>query len=461
MRSLRDSLLARPERALALLLALYALVSAWDFGKRPACIDYYQFWVVGRAVGAREVQDVYSQAERAQLGQLAYQRALADAATKTPGGAANPAATKRLQAARQRQVLETYSTPWLYTLFGLFSSADYDASQRDFQLASLLGYVLAIVLLARILALRAVATLLWIAALLQWFNPFVDDLISGNVNRLQLLALAVFLFLGARGRFRGRHALAGALLGATLAFKPNLAAAACVLLLGWTIAGERRRALATLLGIAAGGLAAVLASAVYFGSLAPWTTWLRQLPVLMSAGSATAGSADEGNYSLARLLHDSAGVSIGTLLAALLLAAIAVALFLERKRRGTTSSAPDPARDLLLLGSGAALSLLSSELSWQHYFVALVPLAMAVLRPSTPARPGLALAALLGLALVSLQNVGRLFDFHAPSTAAAVVSVGTLLLLAIALVELASGAVSASSAEAAAPRAAPPPPRAP
>ena len=461
MRSLRDSLLARPERALALLLALYALVSAWDFGQRPACIDYYQFWVVGRAVGAREVQDVYSQAERAQLGQLAYQRALADAATKTPGGAANPAATKRLQAARQRQVLETYSTPWLYTFFGLFSSADYDASQRDFQLASLLGYVLAIVLLARILALPAVATLLWIAALLQWFNPFVDDLISGNVNRLQLLALAVFLFLGARGRFRGRHALAGALLGATLAFKPNLAAAAFVLLLGWTIAGERRRALATLLGIAAGGLAAVLASAAYFGSLAPWTTWLRQLPVLMSPGSPTAGSADEGNYSLARLLHDSAGVSIGSLLAALLLAAIAVALFLERKRRGATPSAPDPARDLLLLGSGAALSLLSSELSWQHYFVALVPLAMAVLRPSAPARPGLALAALLGLALVSLQNVGRLFDFHAPSTAAAVVSGGTLLLLAIALVELASGAVSASSAEAAAPRAAPPPPRAP
>lgn len=448
MRSVRDSLLARPERALALLLALYALVSARDFGQRPACIDYYQFWVVGRAVGSHETHDVYSDSERERLGRLSYQQALADAAAKTPPGAGAPVPTKRLQAARQRQILETYSTPWLYTLFGLFSSADYDASQRDFQLASLLGYVLAIVLLARVLALPAAATLLWIAVLLQWFNPFVDDLIAGNVNRLQLLALAVFLFLGARGRFRARHALAGSLLGATLAFKPNLAAAAFVLLLGWTIAGERRRVLATAAGILAGGLAAVLASAAYFGSIAPWTTWLRQLPMLMTAGSATAGSADEGNYSLARLLHDSAGLAIGPFLSAFLLAGLVVALVVERRRRvaSASPSSPDPARDLLLLGSGAALALLSSELSWQHYFVALVPLAMALLRPATstgpagegsPARSLLALAALLGLALVSLQNVGRLFDFHSPSTAAAVVSGGTLLLFAIALVDLA------------------------
>lgn len=459
MNRLRDSLLARPERALALLLALYALVSAWDFGKRPACIDYYQFWVVGRAVGAHETQDVYSQAERERLGSVSYQAALVDAAAKTPPGAGAPVPTKRLQAARQRQVLETYSTPWLYTLFGLFSSADYDASQRDFQLASLLGYVLAVVLLARLLALSATATLLWIAALLQLFNPFVDDLISGNVNRLQLLALAVFLFLGVRGRFRGRHALAGALLGATLAFKPNLGAAAFVLLLGWTIAGEHRRVLATAGGIVAGGTAAVLVSAAYFGSLAPWTTWLRQLPVLMSPGSPTAGSADEGNYSFARLIHDSAGVAIGPWLTGLLLAAVVVALVVERRRRAASGAGvgADPARDLLLLGSGAAISLLASELSWQHYFVALVPLAMALLRP---AQPLLALAAILGLALVSLQNVGRLFDFRSPGAAAAVVSAGTLLLLALALVDLAFGPISASSAEAGGTRAAPPPPRA-
>jgi hypothetical protein len=438
--ALRERFLARPERALALLLALVAVASALDLGRRPACIDYYQFWVVGRAVAARETSDVYSDAERTRLGDLYGQRAFAEAqasASEVPASAGRPAvaATKRLQAARQRPTLETYSTPWLYTLFGLFSSADYDASQGAFQLASLAAYLLAIALFARLLALPLAAALLWTAALLQASGPFVDDVIAGNVNRLQLLALAAVLFLGARGRFRGRHAVAGALLGATLAFKPNLAPAALALLLGWTIAGERRRALATLAGIAGGGAAAVLASAAFFGSLEPWRAWLRELPVLMSPGSPSAGSADEGNLSLARLLHDTAGVSLGSLLAVLLFAALAAALVLGRRRRAPAEpAAPDAARDLLFLGSGAAIGLLASELAWLHYFVVLVPLAMALLRP---ARPGLALAALAGLAMVSLQGVERALGAHRPALAAAVVAGGTLLLFGAALADLA------------------------
>jgi hypothetical protein len=360
-----------------------------------------------------------------------------------------PSGTKRLQAARQRQTLETYSTPWLYTLFGLFSVEDYEASQRSFQLASLLGYALAIVLFARLLQLGVLPTVLWMAALLGVFNPFVDDVLAGNVNRLQLLALAVVLYLGTRGRFRGRHVLAGALLGATLAFKPNLGSAVLVLLAGWAIGGEVGRALRTLAGVVGGALAAVLASVAYFGSFGPWPTWSRQLPALMSPGSPTAGSADEGNYSLARWLHDTAGLSVGVPLALALLAASITGLVVSRRRRAPAEEQAeipreaDPARDLVLLGTGAAISLLSSELAWQHYFVVLVPLAMALLRPVEGNGSGrtvpswIAAAALVGLAMVSLQNVGRLFEFRSPSTAAAVVAGGRWLLFVAGRADLA------------------------
>jgi hypothetical protein len=442
MSDARDPLRSRPERLLAFLLAAYALVSAWDLSGRPACIDYYQFWVVGRAVAAKETQDVYSDSERRRLGEEYWQRALADAnAKKTSGSDASapPASTKRLQAARQRRELETYSTPWFYTLFGVASGGDYDRSQDAFQRASLVAYVAAILLLARLLGFSFATAALFVAALLQWFNPFVDDVIAGNVNRLQLFALAVFLWIECRARFPARHAVAGALLGALLAFKPNLAAVAAVVVLGWAAAGERRRLVQSLAGQVAGVIACVLASAWFFGSLAPWSAWLAEFPRLMAAGSPVAGGAGEGNYSLGRLLHDSAGVSLGSALPGLLVAATIAALALERRWRKGAANLPASdrsTRDVLLVGIGAALSLLATELAWQHYFIAVVPLAMFLVRPS----PGFLVPvafALLALAMVALQNVGRLFGLHQPAAGAAVVAGGTLLLFGLGLRALA------------------------
>jgi hypothetical protein len=82
------------------------------------------------------------------------------------------------------------------------------------------------------------------------------------------------------------------------------------------------------------------------------------------------------------------------------------------ERAGAVRS--DPSRTVLLVGLGAALTLsLSTELAWQHYFVAIVPLALFLVRPRTRLVP--ALLACTGLAMVALQNVGRLFDLHEPA----------------------------------------------
>jgi hypothetical protein len=436
---------ASPERLLAFLLAAYALVSAWDTSARPACIDYYQFWVVGRAVRLKESTDVYSAAERKRLGDVYWQRAVADSEARAPratdGSARRAPApiTKRLQAANQRQELETFSTPWFYTVFGLFSGADYERSQDFFQRASLVAYAAAILLLARLLGFSLAAAALLLAALLQWFNPFLDDTMAGNVNRMQLLVVVAFLGLECRARFPGRHVVAGVLLGSLLAFKPNLAAIAAVALLGWAFAGELRRTVESVAGIAGGIFLSVLVSARFFGSLAPWGSWSSELPRLMAPGSPSAGDAREGNFSFARLLHDSAGITPGVALPLALLAATIVALVLERRRRvsGPVPANGDrPSRDVLLVGIGAVVSLLATELAWQHYFVAAVPLALVLLRPASGSLAKSTLA-LVALAMVSLQNVGRLFDLQKPAAGAAVVSAGTLLLFGLGLCSLA------------------------
>ena len=84
------------------------------------------------------------------------------------------------------------------------------------------------------------------------------------------------------------------------------------------------------------------------------------------------------------------------------------------------------------------LSLLAAEPCWQHYYVAVVPLAMVLLRPAEPdgARPWLRVLAVLALAMVSLRNVGRLLDLDDPTAAAAILSGGTLLLFAAGIVDL-------------------------
>lgn len=432
--------LVRPEWLLAFLLASHALISQWQLAGQQACIDYYQFWVVGRAVAAGEMREIYSDAERKRVGESAFQRALAEARATSPS-AAQPPATPHLQAAAQRRVLETYSTPWLYAVVGLLSRADYEASQTLFERGSFVLYVAAIALLARMLGASAFALAFWLVALLTWFNPQLDDVLVGNVNRFQLFLLVLSLWIETRARTSAGRSTAGVLLGATLAFKPNLAAAVVVLLLGWAVAREFRRLLATAAGIALGAAASVLAAGAYFHSLRPWREWLAEIPRLTAPGNAVAGSALNGNLSLARLLQDGIGVAVSPWFALALLAAVAPALFARRHRRASTLEPEHGAEPTLrLVGIGAVLSLLAVEPTWEHYYVAVVPLAMVLLRPvenDGGARPILRVAAVLGLAFVSLQTVGRLFDLHDARSAAIVLSAGALALFVAGLVDLA------------------------
>lgn len=413
------------------MIALAVLVSGLSLGSRQSCIDYYQFWVVGRAASEHRTSNPYSDGERARLGEV-YWRELFE----RPSHPGSTPQFKRAAAASQRRVLETYSTPWMYTLFGIASSGDYDADQDRFEALSTIAYVLAIAVMCRLLGFSPLAGGLCVALCTLWFKPFEDEVIAGNVNRIQVALLALFAWLHTRERWRWRHAAAGVVLGLAIAFKPNLALVAVVLAVGWGITAQLRKLVHAGLGTAIGMLIAVAASSAYFGSAHVWADWLRTIPELLSQGKLAGG-----NYALARLVADRVGLWVPRVIPFLFVALVALAVAIGRTRRAKVAR-DEMAFDLVLVGLGAAISVLATELVWLHYSLLCVPLALCMLRPPSASsawheRLAVRASALAALLLIGLDLLMRVVTIPRPSAASPYVNCGALLLVALASIELA------------------------
>jgi hypothetical protein len=404
----RPRLLRSPAGALALFVLVCAFAQSWYAGTRWASIDFYQFWAVGRAAGESTGLDPYSAAARVELGA----RFLREAETRVPPQDVH------VKAARERAVLETYSTPWLYTLFGAAASGDYAADQLRFQRASTILLALAVLAIARLAGLAPPAAVLMAAIALVWFMPSASDLWSGNVNRVLLAALAAFLLIERAEKLPVRHALAGALLGMAVAFKPNLAFAALALAAGWMVAGRWAKLAQASAGMAAGALGAVALSSVWFGTWRVWPAWAAEVPRLLTEFD---HSLVKGNFSLSRLLTDWLGSSRGArlltdwlgsgrgaLLPVVFLGAIVLALVLSRRRRAAAGSAGEVREDLLLAGLGATASLLAAQLAWIHYFLLALPLVMYLVASSDR---GSLWAGVAALAMLALEPWVDLFGF--------------------------------------------------
>lgn len=435
---LAEALQSDPLRLFAFILAFFALTQAWYEVERMACLDYYQFWVVGQAIRHDEAGDIYSAEERARLGRLYHERASLEAGS-------SPETSRRWLAARRRETLETYSTPWLYTLFAAFSTGDYARDETRFQRVSLAAYVAGIALICSALGYSVAAAALALAVFLWWFAPAVSDMHVGNVNRIEVALLAAF----AAGRPLAARVLperiatlaAGAVLAAAVLFKPNLVFVPIVVGAGWLALGRRGETAWGAVGFAIGAAASVALSAIAFGSAGAWRSWWAELPELMREYDHTLES---GNYAVIRLLKERAGIDASLALPVILLAAIAVALFVAgRARRGAATSAlqsSDAIWDALLTSLGAAVSLLAAQLAWAHYFLLAIPLALVLLRPAAVAsrwtlvrRAGAILAVTL-IAMESWRSILGLAE-NSPAAEAALVSAGTLILFALGLRE--------------------------
>ena len=213
--------------ALALALVLFSLTALWNRGRSEIGIDFYQFWVVTQSVSAGLVENIYRDENRRAMGGIFFEMAemaeMAERAEKTEKAKRQEPAGRRMKVARRRTFIKTWSTPFLYTAFHPLASGDYEADYTSFQLLCLLSTALAIGYFGRILGYPAAAALLVLAIVAQASGPLRADVRVGNVNQIQLGLLALFLLAHGRQGRPGRVVLSGIVLGAIVAFKPNLA----------------------------------------------------------------------------------------------------------------------------------------------------------------------------------------------------------------------------------------------
>jgi hypothetical protein len=384
---------------LVLFVALGA-VHVWTEGDQGIGIDYFQFWAVGQAVRERLVEDIYGPEAWGPLAGIFMERARSDGARRHLA-----AATFR------REEIQTSNTPFLYAAVYAIESGDYERDIARFRLLGLLLAVASIGALCRSAGWPLAATLMAIGYAVWAFAPLRDDLREGNVNSIQLACLALFVVMIRSGGPAWREILAGAILGAGTAFKPNLLFVPLALIVAWALQRRFDVLIRRTAGMAAGGLLGVAAGGLFFGSLAPWLAWADSARKIQE----TFGSEVRwGSFGGARLLLDATGSNLSPLLYLFTIGAVGFAAWRlgaglregsggGPAGRAAASGSPFGA-DCCILGLGALVPLLSADLAWPHYLVQAIPLVIWLLRPAASA--GLAGAmAIAGLAAISSSPV--------------------------------------------------------
>lgn len=390
----------QPTQLLCTLMVAFALAQSMHHGRNGSCMDYFHFWSVGRAVRLTPEREIYSDAERALMA-TEVQRDIR--ASMRPDRDPDLTA-KTLHASQAWHAFHTYSTPWFYTVFGVFGAAgddkdvlaSYAASQDYFQLLSALAFTLALAYFCRALGYGWPATAALLTMALTWFEPYAADSAVGNVGRIQLAALALWLCVVSATRWRWRYVAAGFVLGALLTFKPNLVMVFGTTVLGWLATRRVRKLVEHSLGVAAGTGASVLASIAFFESFRPWLTWSGVIPQL-AANRLDQTLAEgnialmRGNYSLARIMHLLADVTetryFWVIFAALFIGALSVRWIGSRAPKHSAASSIDGRSelrwDVALLSAGCAGSLLASQITWMHYLTLMLPCVVFALRPDS------------------------------------------------------------------------------
>lgn len=365
--------LREPALGLVAIVAFSSIVSNWAPMRVVPASDFYQFWVVGQELAAGRAGDIYSDAARERIGDRYLQRALR-------GGDRTEVRT-----ARQRETLETYSTPFLYTVFAVLSSGDYERDLARYRAWGLASIVFSVVVLCRLLGHGPVATLASLAIFGSWFAPVRSDWLVGNVNGFQLAGVAVFAWLASRHPGRVGAVLAGLVLGASAMFKPNSAGVIALLLVAWGMRRRLERLVFASLGIVAAAALAGLASVLAFGGTGIWWRWAAALSRLPDELI----TLQLGNHAASRLLVEGLSVDL-TAPIAIVCFGLAIAAMARALRGGAPADPPGRAglEELVVAALAGVVTLLASPLAWLHYYVATIPMLLVVLRPEAPGARG-------------------------------------------------------------------------
>jgi hypothetical protein len=352
-----------------LVLAAWFAMSAIDAFPHQLGIDFYQFWGVPLAREAGAIR------ETPYVDQTRYARVLNSMARSSTN-------EKFRNANSLRRDLEPMGTPFLYATFSAFPP-DYEASQRLYTMLLYAAAGAAVFVLARLGGLAGWPSACVALLVLLTFNPFAQDVRSGNVNSLQLAFLVALVAVSAKGLFTGNDWIDGLFVGVLalfVAFKPNTPWIALALAIHY-LAARGVRALAI------GALEAVLLGAAAF-AIGAWTmggvhAWLEWLELARGMdGSAMQLPFERGNHSIAlvisRLSPTLGAVGWGLALVGMIAMALVLALSANGQRGDRLAPAArnafaDP---WFAVSVGILLTFAASPLVWPHYLVlALIPIA--------------------------------------------------------------------------------------
>jgi hypothetical protein len=312
-------------------------------------IDYYVFWVFAQAARESTLTDIYDWPTNVRRGYDFYDRA--DRAQESLQHLA-------IAGARRGELLPV-STPFLFTCFGPIVTGHYEFDIRLFHVLSLSAALAAIAYMARSLGCRAGIVVAAMAYFAGAYEPVQIDIQVGNVNRLQLGMIGFLLWVLRRRAGARAFFAAGAVLGATIAFKPNLAIVFAFLVGFALIDGWFSKAVWIAVGAAAGAGVAVAVSCLYFGSMRCWIEWLRFFPSFLSGETLLRAT----NRSLAQAIREWTGLRLSGMLLAGLLASVFAVAALGRRARNRAASTPAAAHDAYLRDFAAVRSSRLAALS--------------------------------------------------------------------------------------------------
>jgi len=414
------------------LLLVFCFVRVWHYGQARPGIDFYQFWSVGQEIVQKGAAvDIYSREARIKIGNEFLQKSYANADS-----------SRFRWAAENRKVFEIYSTPFLYSLFAIFFSGDYETDYRSYQLFCLMCSVFAIVVLCRLFKYSVIRTMFFLVLFVAWFEPFFSDVRVANVNQIQLGLLALFLWFQTRYAWRMKDFLGGIILGFTVMFKPNLVFVILMLTICWMINRRFRKITLEYTGIILGVIIAFIVSTVLLDSMRCWNGWFT---AILSAPHDII-KLSYGNFGLAMLILDRFNIDAVKYLIFILLSLAVVFIWLGR-RHVIIAGKEDLDRaffeDVLMVAVGCLIYLLSCPLVWLHYFVLTIPAALFILRPHITVSTPVTLAVIVrrffsvaAIMIIAINPMQALSGIRAPNYVAFAISVSTFTLYGLALWEL-------------------------
>ncbi len=416
---------------LLLLLSVYSLPKAFSYGNKWVGTDFYQFWAVGQAVSTMDLDNIYANSDRTRIGTEMARRAAMD-----------PKASRHKSVAKRRPVLETYSSPFLYTFLGLFRFRTYETAFQTYRIFSLFCGLLAITVFCRLLSYSKLQTLAVIVLFAGWFEPFFCELRVLNVNLLQLMLLAILCWMLSKKRSGWWDISIGFLIGLMLMFKPNTLFVGALLFSWYAFHHLLAKVFRMVVGAFASGLFFGAISAWFFGSVDPWLDWIGALFSLPEEIITPMHS----NYSLAIMIAYFTGVDLSTVLLPLLFLFSVVFLWIICRHNNTSdcqACAPKVQSDIIIVGLGCLVYLIGARLVWLHYYLLSIPSILVLLRhyaisPSKESRsknPRMLLLA-FAIALSSLNPLLTILSIGTDSAAAVMSISGALVLFYLTLSEL-------------------------